>query len=132
MAKHCYRTLDEAIVGLWGLEPLDLIVTLVAWLIATVVLGIPLGLLAGAASAAGLVMLKSGKPRGYVVYLFYKLGIMRLAPDYLFPGGWLAIEHGYRQGPRVAELFRRAGFTSIFAYKDLQGHPRVTEGKLPR
>ena len=58
--------------------------------------------------------------------------IVRHAPDYLFPGGWLAIEHGYRQGPRVAELFGRAGFTSVFAYKDLQGHPRVTEGKLPR
>jgi release factor glutamine methyltransferase len=58
--------------------------------------------------------------------------IVRKAPEYLFPGGWLAIEHGYRQGPRVTELFEAAGFTSVFAYKDLQGHPRVTEGKLPR
>lgn len=58
--------------------------------------------------------------------------IVRLAPDYLFPGGWLAIEHGYRQGPGVAKLFEQAGFTSVFAYKDPQGHPRVTEGKLPR
>jgi release factor glutamine methyltransferase len=58
--------------------------------------------------------------------------IVRHAPDFLFPGGWLAIEHGYRQGPGVAALFEAAGFSSVFAYKDLQGHPRVTEGKLPR
>jgi release factor glutamine methyltransferase len=58
--------------------------------------------------------------------------IIRQAPDFLFPGGWLALEHGYRQGPAVEKLFAAAGFTSIFSYKDLQGHPRVTEGKLPR
>ena len=57
--------------------------------------------------------------------------IVREAPDYLFPGGWLALEHGHRQGSSVAELFRAAGFTSVFTYRDLQGHPRVTEGKLP-
>lgn len=82
---RCYRTLDEAIVGLWGLEPLDLIVVLVIWLIATLFLNIPLGLLVAAAAAGGLVMLKAGKPRGYVVYLFYKLGLMRLAPAFLRP-----------------------------------------------
>jgi release factor glutamine methyltransferase len=53
------------------------------------------------------------------------------APDYLFPGGWLAIEHGHRQGPAVTNLFKQAGLTSVFSYRDLQGHPRVTEGKLP-
>lgn len=58
--------------------------------------------------------------------------IVNDAPDFLFPGGWLAVEHGYRQGPRVAALFKAAGFGSVFAYKDLQGHARVTEGKLPR
>lgn len=58
--------------------------------------------------------------------------IIRQAPGHLFPNGWLAIEHGYRQGPAVKALFDAAGFTSVFVYKDLQGHPRVTEGKLPR
>jgi len=56
--------------------------------------------------------------------------ILGQAPDHLFPSGWLAIEHGYRQGPAVAELFEKVGFTSVFAYRDIQGHPRVTEGKL--
>jgi release factor glutamine methyltransferase len=57
--------------------------------------------------------------------------IIDQAPDYLFPNGWLAIEHGHRQGPAVTNLFKESGFSSVFSYRDLQGHPRVTEGKLP-
>ncbi len=56
--------------------------------------------------------------------------IIEAAPKHLFKDGWLAIEHGYRQGPAVEMLMRTAGFRSIFAYSDLQGHARVTEGKL--
>jgi release factor glutamine methyltransferase len=56
--------------------------------------------------------------------------IIEQAPKHLFKDGWLAIEHGYRQGPAVEILLREAGFRSIFAYSDLQGHARVTEGKL--
>ena len=56
--------------------------------------------------------------------------IIAQAPNYLFKNGWLAIEHGYRQGPAVEILMREAGFRSVFAYSDLQGHARVTEGKL--
>jgi len=52
------------------------------------------------------------------------------ASKHLFPGGWLAIEHGHRQGPAVEILMREAGLWSIFGYSDLQGHVRVTEGKL--
>jgi release factor glutamine methyltransferase len=56
--------------------------------------------------------------------------IIEEAPQHLFPGGWLAIEHGHRQGPAVEILMRDAGLWSIFGYTDLQGHVRVTEGKL--
>ena len=56
--------------------------------------------------------------------------IIAEAPGHLFPGGWLAIEHGHRQGPAVEILMREAGLWSIFGYTDLQGHVRVTEGKL--
>ncbi len=56
--------------------------------------------------------------------------IIEQAPKHLFKDGWLAIEHGYRQGPAVEILLREAGFRSIFSYSDLQGHARVTEGKL--
>ncbi len=56
--------------------------------------------------------------------------VIKQAPKHLFKDGWLAIEHGYRQGPAVEILLREAGFRSVFAYSDLQGHARVTEGKL--
>jgi release factor glutamine methyltransferase len=56
--------------------------------------------------------------------------IIAEAPKYLFSGGWLAIEHGYRQGPAAEVLLKDAGFESVFAYTDLQGHPRVTEGRF--
>ncbi len=56
--------------------------------------------------------------------------IVAQAPQFLFRDGWLAIEHGHRQGKAVDILMREAGFKSIFAYSDLQGHARVTEGKL--
>ena len=56
--------------------------------------------------------------------------VIEEAPNHLFPGGWLAIEHGHRQGPAVEILLRDAGLWSIFGYTDLQGHTRVTEAKL--
>ncbi|MFQ5636130.1 MAG: peptide chain release factor N(5)-glutamine methyltransferase [Gammaproteobacteria bacterium] len=56
--------------------------------------------------------------------------IIEEAPKHLFPGGWLAIEHGPRHGPAVEVLMREAGMWSIFGYTDLQGHTRVTEAKL--
>lgn len=56
--------------------------------------------------------------------------IIAQAPRCLFKDGWLAIEHGYRQGKAVEILMNEAGFKSVFSYSDLQGHARVTEGKL--
>jgi release factor glutamine methyltransferase len=56
--------------------------------------------------------------------------VIQKAPYHMFSGGWLAIEHGPRQGPAIEVLLKEAGFVSIFSYTDLQGHSRVTEGKL--
>ncbi len=53
------------------------------------------------------------------------------APAHLQPGGWLLVEHGFRQGPVVAGLFQAAGFEQITTYRDLPGRPRVTEGQWP-
>lgn len=53
------------------------------------------------------------------------------APAHLEPGGWLLIEHGFRQGPAAMRLFQEAGFTSLSTYRDLPGRPRVTEGQWP-
>ncbi len=50
------------------------------------------------------------------------------APDYLEPGGFLAVEIGAEQGEQVAGLGRQAGAyapESINVIRDLAGHPRV-------
>lgn len=56
--------------------------------------------------------------------------VIQKASYHMFSGGWLVIEHGSRQGPAVQVLLKESGFASIFSYTDLQGHSRVTEGKL--
>jgi len=40
---------------------------------------------AGLFVCLGLKALKAGKPRGYVFYLFYRAGLLRLAPASLRP-----------------------------------------------
>ena len=57
--------------------------------------------------------------------------IVAAAPDYLLPGGWLLLEHGFRQGPAAARLFGEAELSAITTYRDLPGRPRVSEGQLP-
>lgn len=51
------------------------------------------------------------------------------APAHLFPGGVLAVEHGYSQGEAVAALFRQAGFAGVRTCNDLSGQPRITCGQ---
>ncbi|MGY6629876.1 MAG: peptide chain release factor N(5)-glutamine methyltransferase [Wenzhouxiangella sp.] len=48
------------------------------------------------------------------------------APDYLLPGGWLLIEHGYNQAANVRDLFAQAGYRDISSHRDLAGIERVT------
>jgi hypothetical protein len=83
--RPCLRNLDRAIVALWGLEPIDLfaIIGVVAGLL--VVTNIGIGLLGGLVVCVGLKALKAGKPRGYVFYLFYRAGVLRICPEALRP-----------------------------------------------
>lgn len=53
------------------------------------------------------------------------------AGAHLVPGGWLLVEHGFRQGPAAMRLFQDAGFITLSTYRDLPGRPRVTEGRWP-
>lgn len=53
------------------------------------------------------------------------------AGEHLVPGGWLLMEHGFRQGPAAMRLFQEAGFSALSTYRDLPGRPRVTEGQWP-
>lgn len=61
---------------------------------------------------------------------FYRR-IVREAPRYLNPGGWLFLEIGYDQGNSLRDLLTEAGFVSVEIVKDLAGLDRVALGRLP-
>jgi len=52
------------------------------------------------------------------------------APARLANGGWLLCEHGYDQSVAAQCLLRQAGLLEVASYPDLQGHPRVSGGRL--
>lgn len=52
------------------------------------------------------------------------------APQHLAAGGWLILEHGWKQSAYVRDLLVRAGFAHVRSHADLAGHERVTEGQL--
>jgi release factor glutamine methyltransferase len=54
------------------------------------------------------------------------------APQWLTPGGWLVVEHGYDQQDDVRGLFEGAGFIDLESTRDLAGIPRVCAGMLPQ
>ena len=55
--------------------------------------------------------------------------LSRQAGNYLKPGGWLIVEHGYDQQQLVYDCFKQAGFDEIVQLNDLAGLPRVTAGR---
>jgi release factor glutamine methyltransferase len=55
--------------------------------------------------------------------------VIHQAPEFLAPGGWLVLEHGWQQAPQVRQLLESAGLTSVASHADLAGHPRVTEAR---
>jgi len=57
--------------------------------------------------------------------------IVRQAPAYLQRGGWLALEHGWDQGPAVRGLFTARGFTGVDTRRDLGARERLTLGRCP-
>ena len=54
------------------------------------------------------------------------------APDHLFTGGWLVVEHGFDQGPAVRCLLAEAGLVAIATRRDLAGLERATAGRRAR
>ena len=58
------------------------------------------------------------------------LEIVQGAVDYLKPGGWLWVEHGYNQAEQVRSIFNQQGFMGIESKTDLAGIPRITGGRL--
>lgn len=55
--------------------------------------------------------------------------IIAASPRYLAQGGWLILEHGWKQAAAVRNLLVRTGFTHVRSHADLAGHERVTEGR---
>jgi len=50
------------------------------------------------------------------------------ARQYLVAGGWLLLEHGWRQGDDVRRVLERAGFCEVVTHKDYAGNDRVSLG----
>jgi release factor glutamine methyltransferase len=55
--------------------------------------------------------------------------IISKASDYLEPGGYLLLEHGYNQGSAVRRLMHQSALGAINTLTDLAGHERVTIGR---
>jgi release factor glutamine methyltransferase len=56
--------------------------------------------------------------------------IIKQAPDHLELGGYLLLEHGYRQGKAVRKLFQERGFTGVDTLLDIAHRERVTLGQF--
>lgn len=57
--------------------------------------------------------------------------IISQAPEWLEPGGWLLVEHGYDQAGAVQKLFTAAGFEAVTTRKDYGHQDRLTLGQKP-
>ncbi len=55
--------------------------------------------------------------------------IVREATRVLRPGGWVFLEHGWRQGEAVRAELERQGFTAVETRQDLGGQERVSLGR---
>ncbi|MCU1716356.1 peptide chain release factor N(5)-glutamine methyltransferase [Pseudomonas sp. 5P_3.1_Bac2] len=56
--------------------------------------------------------------------------IIAQAPEFLSPGGWLLLEHGFDQAAAVRDLLRARGFVQVASQRDLGGHERISLGQF--
>ena len=83
--KRCYRHLDRPFVVFLGLGPMDLMLILGVGTVLILFANVILALIATLAVAVSIKRLKEGKPRGYLFYLAYRSGLLRLVPDPMRP-----------------------------------------------
>ncbi|MBD2801468.1 peptide chain release factor N(5)-glutamine methyltransferase [Xenorhabdus sp. M] len=55
--------------------------------------------------------------------------IVEQARHFLFPNGWLLLEHGWKQGVVVRNLFLEKGYQQIATFRDYGGNERITVGR---
>ncbi|WP_279537111.1 peptide chain release factor N(5)-glutamine methyltransferase [Pseudomaricurvus hydrocarbonicus] len=54
--------------------------------------------------------------------------IIEVGREYLLPGGWLVLEHGYQQGESVRALLSSAGYTEVRTVQDYGRNDRISLG----
>ncbi|SFN81975.1 peptide chain release factor N(5)-glutamine methyltransferase [Xenorhabdus japonica] len=55
--------------------------------------------------------------------------IVEQARHFLLPNGWLLLEHGWKQGIVVRNLFLEKGYQQIETFQDYGGNERITTGR---
>ncbi|PHM38697.1 protein- methyltransferase, release factor-specific [Xenorhabdus mauleonii] len=55
--------------------------------------------------------------------------IVEQARHFLLPNGWLLLEHGWKQGIVVRNLFLEKGYQQIETFQDYGGNERITVGR---
>ncbi|MEM7054119.1 MAG: peptide chain release factor N(5)-glutamine methyltransferase [Pseudomonadota bacterium] len=55
--------------------------------------------------------------------------LIKQAPDFLQPNGWLMIEHGFDQSKAVKKRLKKRGFADVKAIKDLAGIKRMVKAR---
>lgn len=55
--------------------------------------------------------------------------LVETSRQFLEPGGWLLLEHGWKQAEEVQQLFIDAGFTEVQTCQDYGGNDRLTAGR---
>lgn len=56
--------------------------------------------------------------------------IISNAKNYLFPNGWLLLEHGFQQAEAVQALFKKYDYVNINSQSDLAANPRITYAQI--
>jgi release factor glutamine methyltransferase len=57
--------------------------------------------------------------------------LIREAPDYLRPGGWLVFEVGLGQAPAIVKRLHAAGYVALRQVADAEGHTRALLAQVP-
>lgn len=57
--------------------------------------------------------------------------LIKDAPRYLLPQGWLLLEHGWQQGAAVRDIFARYGWQQVETCRDYGDNERLTLGRRP-
>lgn len=55
--------------------------------------------------------------------------LVREAPAFLQPGGWLLLEFGFDQADAVSIMLQQAGYEDMELFQDFQGHTRVVAAR---